>query len=52
MSAFLSNSFIVVCDKTFIKFSKNDEELIVDIIKNMAKSKYQILNLNLRLFLN
>ena len=35
-------------DKTFIKFSKNDEDLIVDIIKNMAKSKYQILNLNLK----
>ncbi len=35
-------------DKTFIKFSKKDEDLVVDIIKNMAKSKYQILNLNLK----
>jgi len=35
-------------DKTFIKFSKKDEDLVIDIIKNMAKSKYQILNLNLK----
>jgi DNA topoisomerase-1 len=37
-----------VDDKTSIKFLKNEEDLVVDILKNMGKSNFSLLNVNLK----